>query len=160
MKGILKACVLSSLLFIAAKSSAQTDISKEKSAKPESDKEQHISIEKFPKDMTINHLNGWGGMTIAINELPAGTDFSPLLEGLKNNSCQVPHWGYILKGSLKLKYDDGKEVVLKAGDVFYMAPGHKASVVEDLKLIDFSPEKEMKELIRHVEKKIADSKHR
>jgi hypothetical protein len=100
-----------------------------------------------------------GGMTIAINEMPAGTDLSPLLDGLKNNSCQVPHWGYILKGSLRLKYDDGKEVVLKAGDVFYMAPGHTASVVEDLKLIDFSPEKEMEELINHIEKKIAGSKH-
>ncbi|HJS53167.1 MAG TPA: hypothetical protein VJ765_01450 [Chitinophagaceae bacterium] len=160
MKKILKACVFASLLFVSAKSSAQTSGTNEKSEKPDSDKEQHLPIEKFPKDMTINHLNGWGGMTVAINELPAGTDFSPLLEGLKNNSCQVPHWGYILKGSLKLKYDDGKEVVLKAGEVFYMAPGHKASVLEDLKLMDFSPEKEMKELIRHVEKKIAGSKQR
>jgi hypothetical protein len=47
---------------------------------------------------------------------------------------------------------------LKAGDVFYMAPGHKAVVEEDLKLIDFSPEKEMKELINHVEKKLAGAK--
>jgi hypothetical protein len=42
-------------------------------------KEQHISLEKFPKNMVINHLNGWGGMTVAINELPAGTDLAPLL---------------------------------------------------------------------------------
>ncbi|MDX2048338.1 MAG: cupin domain-containing protein [Chitinophagaceae bacterium] len=155
MKNSMKVFALAAFLFIAAKSSAQTTASK---VKPDADKEQHISIEQFPKNMVINHLNGWGGMTIAINELRAGTDFAPLLEGLKNNSCQVPHWGYIVKGSLKLKYDDGKEVVLKAGDVFYMAPGHKASVVEDLKLIDFSPEKQMKELISHVEKKIAASK--
>lgn len=155
MKNIMQAFVFTSLLFVVIKSSAQTAASK---AKADANKEQHISIDQFPKNMVINHLNGWGGMTIAINELPAGTDFAPLLEGLKNNSCQVPHWGYILKGSLKLKYDDGKEVVLKAGDVFYMAPGHTASVVEDLKLIDFSPEKEMKELINHVEKKIAGSK--
>lgn len=158
MKRILKAFIFTSVLFITIKSSAQTASSSAKSAKPEPDKEQHIPIDQFPKDMIINHLNGWGGMTIAINELPAGTDFSPLLQGLKNNSCQVPHWGYILKGSMKLKYDDGKEVILKAGDVFYMAPGHKASVMEDLKLLDFSPEKEMKELIKHVEKKIGESK--
>lgn len=155
MKNIRKVFVFTSLLFVAATSSAQSAASK---AKADANKEQHISIEQFPKNMVINHLNGWGGMTIAINELPAGTDFAPLLEGLKNNSCQVPHWGYIVKGSLKLTYDDGKEVVLKVGDVFYMSPGHKASVVEDLKLIDFSPEKEMKELINHVEKKIAGSK--
>ena len=39
-----------------------------------------------------------------------------------------------------------------------MAPGHKATVEEDLKLIDFGPEKEMKELIKLVEKKIEGSK--
>ena len=155
MKKIMTTFISAFLLLAITNVSAQTSASKEK---PAANKEQHIAIENFPKNMVINHLNGWGGMTIAINELPAGTDFSPLLEGLKNNSCQVPHWGYILKGSLRLKYDDGKEVVLKAGDVFYMVPGHTASVVEDLKLIDFSPEKEMKELINHVEKKIAGSK--
>jgi ethanolamine utilization protein EutQ (cupin superfamily) len=158
MKRILKATFLASFLFVSVNISAQTTDSKEKSAKQAPGKEQHISIEDFPKNMPINHVNGWGGMTVAINELPAGTDFAPLLAGLKNNSCQVPHWGYILKGSLKLIYDDGKAVVLKAGDVFYMAPGHKATVLEDLKLMDFSPEKEMKELINHVEKKIAASR--
>ncbi len=158
MKRMLNAFVVILFLFVSAKSSAQNAASKEKAGKPEANHEQHLSIENFPKNMAINHLNGWGGMTIAINELPAGTDFAPLLEGLKNNSCQVPHWGYILKGSLRLKYDDGKEVLLTAGDVFYMPPGHTASVVEDLKLLDFSPEKEMKSLISHIENKIAGSK--
>ena len=155
MKKILMGFVTITLLLVSAKSSAQTAAAKKKLA---ANNEQHISVEEFPKDMVINHLNGWGGMTVAINELPAGTDFGPLLVGLKNNSCQVPHWGYIIKGSMRLQYDDGIEVVLKAGDAFYLAPGHKAFVVEDLKLLDFSPEKEMKELISHVEKKIADSK--
>lgn len=123
--------------------------------KANADKEQHISLEKFPKNMVINHLDGWGGMTIAVNELPAGMDFAPLMKGLKNNSCQVPHWGYILKGSMQVKYDDGTVVVLKAGDAFYMFPGHVAVVLEDLKLVDFSPEKEMNELIKHVEEKLA-----
>lgn len=146
------------VLFASAKISAQTASSKEKTGKPDVHREQHIAIENFPKNMVVNHLNGWGGMTVAINELPAGTDFSPMLEGLKNNSCQVPHWGYIIKGSLRLKYDDGQEVILNAGDVFYMPPGHKAIVVEDLKILDFSPEKEMKSLIGHIEKKVAGSK--
>ena len=158
MKRMMNAFVVVLFLFVSAKSSAQAAASKDKSGKPDAHHEQHIAIENFPKNMPINHLNGWGGMTIAINEMPAGTDLSPLLEGLKNNSCQVPPWGYIIKGSMRLKYDDGKEVVLNAGDVFYMPPGHKGSVVEDLKLLDFSPEKEMKALISHIEKKIASPK--
>lgn len=158
MKKIMNAFVVFLFLIVSGKSPAQSAASREKAGKPEPHREQHIAIEDFPKNMAINHLNGWGGMTVAINEMPAGTDLSPLLEGLKNNSCQVPHWGYIIKGSLRLKYDDGKEVVLKAGDVFYMPPGHTGSVVEDLKILDFSPEKEMKGLISHIEKKIASPK--
>jgi hypothetical protein len=155
MKNIAKVLIIGFLLCILSGSWAQTATSK---LNPAANKEKHISIDDFPKNMAVNHINGWGGMTVAINELPAGTDFTPLLEGLKNNSCQVPHWGYIIKGSLKLTYDDGKAVILKTGDVFYMSPGHSASVLEDLKLIDFSPEKQMKDLITHIEKKIAASK--
>jgi hypothetical protein len=36
-----------------------------------------------------------------------------------------------------------------------MAPGHRASVVEDLKLLDFSPEDEFKDLVSHLTKMAA-----
>ncbi len=115
----------------------------------------HIPVQEFPKDMIVNHVEGWGGITVAINEPPAGTDFAPLLEGLKNNSCQVPHWGYLEKGTIRMKYDDGKEEILNAGEVFYMPPGHIAAVEKDAKLIDFSPQQEFKAVVNHIEAKVA-----
>ena len=99
---------------------------------------------------------GWGGMTVAFNEIPAGTDMSPLLKGLKNDSCQCPHWGYILEGELLMKYDDKTEEKLSAGDVFYMQPGHTGIAKQDTKLIDFSPERELKEVMDHIAKKMAE----
>jgi len=81
--------------------------------------------------------------------------FPPLLEGLKNNSCQCPHWGYIVEGELLLKYDDGSEENLATGDVLYMPPGHSAIVKKDLKIVDFSPEKELNEVMAHIAKKMA-----
>jgi hypothetical protein len=119
-------------------------------------KQQHIAIDSFPANRMINYIPGWGGMAVAVNSLPAGTDLGPLLVGLKNNSCQVPHWGYIVKGSMRLKYDTGEELLLKAGDLFYMAPGHIGKVEEDLKLFDFSPEEEFKIVVSHLEKKVAE----
>ena len=118
--------------------------------------EKHIAIQNFPTDKMINHLNDWGGMTVAVNSMAEVGDLAPLLVGLKNNSCQVPHWGYILQGALRLQYDDGQEVVLRTGDLFYMSPGHKAKVEEDLKLLDFSPQQEFMELVVHLEKKAAE----
>ncbi len=123
------------------------------------DEGYHIALEDFPSDMVINHINGWGGMTVAVNAMPAGSDLGPLLVGLKNNSCQVPHWGYILEGVLQLTYDDGRVEMLEAGELFYMPPGHVGVVVEDLKLMDFSPQKGMKKVISHIEKKIAESQN-
>jgi hypothetical protein len=43
------------------------------------------------------------------------------------------------------------------GEVFYLPPGHTAIVEEDLKLLDFSPEKELKEVMDHIAKKLAAS---
>ncbi|MDN3690125.1 cupin domain-containing protein [Cyclobacterium jeungdonense] len=114
-------------------------------------------MDNFPGDKLLNYIEGWGEMTVAVNEMPAGTDLALLLEGLKNDSCQVPHWGYILKGVLRLTYDDGTEVVLKEGDVFYMPPGHVAVVEEDLKLMNFSPQEGFSDLMKHLEAIMAES---
>ena len=117
--------------------------------------ETHISKDDFPKGNIINMVNGWGGMTVAINEPKAGTDFTPILKGLKDDLCQVPHWGYLEKGKIRI-IDSGKitKTVL-AGEVFYMPPGHTLIVDEDARIIDFSPEKEMKELNEFVINKVA-----
>ena len=119
-----------------------------------------ISKEAIPVRMespgtVMRSLPGYGGMTVAFNEMPAGTDISPLLEGLEHDSCQCPHWGYIVEGTVLIKYDDGKEEKLNAGDVFYFPPGHTAIVEKDLKIIDFSPEEELKIVMDHIEKKLA-----
>jgi len=39
----------------------------------------------------IRALKGLGGMYSAYAELPAGTDFTPLLQGLPNDKCHCPH---------------------------------------------------------------------
>jgi len=129
---------------------------KKKSGKGPLPKPKHIAIDSFPSSRMINFLPGWGDMAVAVNSLPAGTDLGPLLVGLKNNTCQVPHWGYITKGSMRFKFDSGEEVLLKAGDLFYMPPGHTGKVEEDLKLLDFSPDEEFAMLVSHLEKKAAE----
>ena len=120
-----------------------------------------ISKEAIPVRMespgtVMRSLPGYGGMTVAFNEMPAGTDIGPLLEGLEHNSCQCPHWGYVVEGAVLIKYDDGTEEKLNAGDVFYLPPGHTAIVEKDLKMIDFSPEEELKIVMDHIEKKMAE----
>jgi quercetin dioxygenase-like cupin family protein len=47
------------------------------------------------------------------------------------DSCQVEHVGLVLSGQAVAKMDDGTELVMKAGDFFYVPPGHDSWVVAD-----------------------------
>ncbi len=79
----------------------------------------------------------WGDLHSMIVSLPAGTDLAPLLHGLPNNLCPCPHWGYIIRGRIRVSYAD-REEVLGAGDLFYLPPGHTPLVEEDVEFVEFS----------------------
>jgi len=113
-----------------------------------------ISKEDFPKGEVINMAGQWGGLIATINEAPAGTDFTPFLVGLEDDLCQVPHWGYLEKGKIRIIDKNKKVVTVNAGGVFYMPPGHTLIVDEDMRFIDFSPEHQMVDLKKHVVKKV------
>jgi hypothetical protein len=113
-------------------------------------KKENIPIVMEAPGMVMRSLAGLGEMTVVYHELPKGTDFTPLLKGLANDSCHCPHWGYIFEGTFRFIYDDGKEGLFEAGDIFYAHPGHTAIVDNDLKFIDFSPTKELGEVMANV----------
>ena len=117
----------------------------------------HSKLEDLPLSMeapgTKMHMQtGWGGMAVAYNVMPV-TDSRPMLKGLPNDSCPAPHWGYMIKGSMQITYDDGTEETIGAGDVFYMPAGHNALSNEEIVWIEFSPEKELKQVFDHLAKK-------
>ncbi len=115
----------------------------------------HVQLKDFPKDQVFPMIDGWGGMCVDINNAPAGTEFSPLLKGLKNDHCQVPHWGYVVKGAIRMDYEDGTSEVFREGEAFFMKPGHTGGVLEDLLLVSFGPEEGIKDLVHHFETKMA-----
>lgn len=117
---------------------------------------EDIPVKMQTDDSTMRVLSGLGGMSVAYHTIPAGTDITPLLEGLENNSCHCPHWGYLVEGKVRMKYNDGSEEVITTGDVFYLQPGHTLIVEEDMKFLDFSPEEEFNEVMEHIEKKMAE----
>jgi hypothetical protein len=97
----------------------------------------------------------WDNMALAYVKLKAGVDATPLLEGLPDDKCQCPHWGYILEGAIHVLYSDGKEEVCRAGDMFHGPAGHTVRVDEDTSFIEFSPQKELKHVYDHIGNKMA-----
>jgi quercetin dioxygenase-like cupin family protein len=46
-------------------------------------------------------------------------------------SCQVEHVGLVISGQAVCAMDDGRQYTMKAGDIFYIGPGHDSWVVGD-----------------------------
>ena len=95
----------------------------------------------------------WGEMNVAHVRLAAGVDTRPLFVGLQNDLCQAAHWGYVVRGSIHVRYADGHEEVCHAGDVYHWPAGHAVWVDEDYEAIEFSPAKEMAVTIEHIDRK-------
>jgi len=98
-------------------------------------------------------MSEWGDTSVAYVRLKAGTDATPLLEGLPDDHCHCPHWGYMLDGEIHVRYDNGDEEVCRAGDVFYWPAGHTVWVKEDTSFIEMSPKMELREVYSHIGKK-------
>jgi hypothetical protein len=90
-----------------------------------------------------------GGQTMAWVVLPKGTDLSPALKGLPGDLCQCPHWGYMIKGRVRMHTANG-EREYKMGEAFYWAPGHAPEALEDSEYVDISPTDELEGVIAHV----------
>ncbi|WP_347159064.1 cupin domain-containing protein [Pontibacter chitinilyticus] len=101
----------------------------------------------------------FGDMTAAYTRLSKGTDLAPLLEGLDHDHCQCPHWGYVLKGKIRMRYQDGSEEVTEGGNLYYWPAGHTGVVEEDIEFIEFSPKKEMDKVLAHVKGKLQGAAH-
>ena len=99
--------------------------------------------------------SGYGTISGEYFSLGAGTDISPLLQGLEDDLCQSPHWGYLLQGEITVTYTDGTEEVVNSGDLFYWPPGHAVKVGADAEVILFSPQHEHGQVIDHMRKKMA-----
>lgn len=97
---------------------------------------------------------GYGKISGEYFSLGAGADIAPLLQGLENDLCQAPHWGYLLQGKLTVTYAGGSEEEVYGGDLFYWPPGHTVRVSEDAEIILFSPQHEHNKVLDHMQAKM------
>ncbi|MFH2051329.1 MAG: cupin domain-containing protein [bacterium] len=97
---------------------------------------------------------GFGVMGAEFFSLGKGTDITPLLQGLKGDLCQCPHWGYLIEGELTITFADDSQDLVHGGDLFYWPPGHTVRADEDSEIILFSPAHEHGQVIKHLQGKL------
>jgi quercetin dioxygenase-like cupin family protein len=81
-------------------------------------------------------------------------DATPSFKGLPDNVSPVPAWGYVVKGSVRVKYKESEEVV-NAGDVFYTEPRHTMRFEAGTEYVVFSPKEEFEKVVSVVERNVA-----
>jgi hypothetical protein len=90
-----------------------------------------------------------GELTMGWVKLAKGVDLSPATVGLPDDLCPCPHWGYVIKGKVRMKTTDGHQD-FAAGEAFYWGPGHAPEALEDSEYVDFSPTPELEKVIAHL----------
>lgn len=104
--------------------------------------------------MDFGDATGYGKISGEYFSLQAGTDISPLLQGLAGDMCQSPHWGYVIEGRLTVSFDNGQSEQVESRDLFYWPPGHTVMAEQDTEMVLFSPQHEHSEVIEHIRKKL------
>ena len=80
----------------------------------------------------------WGGMTVGFEHATAGQDASSMLDGLPDNRCQAPHWGYLFSGTMVVDYADRSETI-EGPRAYHVEPGHRISFATDCDALEFTP---------------------
>lgn len=98
----------------------------------------------------FGETSGYSAMGAEYFSLGAGTDIAPLLQGLDDDACQAPHWGYMISGQVVVTYTDGSTDTCAGDDLFYWPPGHSVKVDDDAEVILFSPGAEHVAVMDHM----------
>jgi hypothetical protein len=103
---------------------------------PKASKESVTQVKDF--GVAEDRTEELGDYTVNFVSILKDHDLAPMLSGLPGGRCPCPHWGYVLKGRMIVRYADHEEVC-EAGDAFYMAPGHAPAAEAGSEFIQFSP---------------------
>jgi quercetin dioxygenase-like cupin family protein len=79
-----------------------------------------------------------GGMTIGRASYEPGWKWSVHVGAATGaKSCMVEHVGMVVSGRATAAMDDGRVIEMRAGDLFYIGPGHDSWVVGDEPYVSF-----------------------
>lgn len=123
-------------------------------AKEDVDVKMEIPGAVIRQQIDFGDATGLGKISCEYFTLAAGVDTTPLFQGLEGNSCQCPHWGFVLRGQLITTDEHGAQETVKMNDLFYWPPGHNVKVEAAAEIIMFSPQREHSHVINHMIEKV------
>ena len=98
-----------------------------------------------------------GDMSVEVSEVAKTFDPAPMFKGLRDDRCQCPHWGYVIRGNVRFRFAD-REEVYKAGELYYVEPGHTPVFEAGALFLEYSPKDKIKETLKVVERNMVAQK--
>lgn len=92
-----------------------------------------------------------GGYTVGFETFQDDVDMTPRLKGLPGDSCQAPHWGYVVQGRLTYRIGEQK-MEIEGGEAFYVPAGHTLFSEAGSEVIFFSPTREWQQTVDEIAK--------
>lgn len=119
---------------------------------------EEVDVRTNAEELTLEMETGgivtrgeeWDDLSVRHLDLPPGTDFTPLFKGLPGDRCQSAHWGYVLRGSIHVRYADGTEEVTRAGQLYHWPADHTGWTEEGVVFIELSPVQDVRPVLEHV----------
>jgi hypothetical protein len=93
-----------------------------------------------------------GGYKVSYVNVNEDTDLTPLLQGLPDDKCPCPHWGYVFKGRMWWRLGDHEESH-EAGDAFFVPGGHTSGADAGSEFVIFSPTEQMAPVDEHIRRR-------
>ncbi len=102
------------------------------------------------------HSEELDGYTVSFESDMVDVDPAGFFQGLPDDRCQCPHWGYVIKGKITYRFAD-REETYEAGDAYYVPPGHTPVMSDGSEVVSFSPTDELAKTMAVVERNMAAS---
>jgi hypothetical protein len=106
------------------------------------------------QQLDFGEATGYGKIAGEYFSLGTGTDLAPLLQGLEDDLCQSPHWGYLIEGEVTVTYKNGEQETVSGGEIFHWPPGHTVKVGRDAEIVLFSPQVEHCRVVDHLKRQL------
>jgi hypothetical protein len=121
---------------------------------PKVSKDSVTNVEDF--GVAVDRTGEIGGYTVSFVSIRETHDLAPMLENLPTGNCPCPHWGYLVKGRIVMRYPDHEETI-EAGDAFYFPPGHAPEAEAGTEIIQFSPTDELAAVVSQLKQNMPAS---
>lgn len=117
------------------------------------DKSTHLLREQIPVTISRTGYEGrfveWGGFIIAFERWLEELDETKMLRELPDGRCPCPHWGFLFKGRMTVRYKDHEETIT-AGEAYYLKPGHNSIITKGTESMEVSPKEKYEKAMRAI----------